>query len=104
MALAGGGVPHLDSIVIAATGNLLAIWTEGNTVDRPIQRSIVSKHHTFENTQESETAVTYLECPLNVESHFPVPEFQSLISLSKLPLAIVVPSGLHATDRTLRLR
>jgi hypothetical protein len=52
VALAGGGVPHLDSFVVAATGNLLAIWTDGNTVDSPIKRSIVSKHHTFENKQE----------------------------------------------------
>jgi hypothetical protein len=42
--------------------------------------------------------------PLSVVSESPVFVFQSLIVLSQLPLANVVPSGLHATDETLRLR
>jgi hypothetical protein len=53
VALARGGVPHLDSIVVAATGNLLAIWTEGNNLDIPIKRSIVSKHHTLHDSMTS---------------------------------------------------
>ncbi len=43
-------------------------------------------------------------CPLNVEWHSPVVVFQSLILLSQLPLAIVDPLELHATEVTLRLR
>jgi hypothetical protein len=44
------------------------------------------------------------ECPVNVEWHSPVVVFQSLILLSLLPLAIVDPLELHATEVTLRLR
>ena len=43
--------------------------------------------------------------PLSVvESESPGVTFQTLIVLSQLPLANVVPSKLHATDETLRLR
>ena len=41
-------------------------------------------------------------CPLSVASHWPVFAFHSLTVLSSLPLAIRVPSGLHATDLTLQ--
>jgi hypothetical protein len=44
----------------------------------------------------------HFECLLSVDSHWPVFEFQSLTLLSRLPLDIFVPSGLHATQRTLR--
>ena len=46
---------------------------------------------------------TYPECPLRVNTHWPVLVFQILIVLSPLPLA-TLPSGLHATEDTLRLR
>jgi hypothetical protein len=39
--------------------------------------------------------------PSNFDAHWPVCVFQTLIVLSSLPLAIIVPSGLHATDLTL---
>jgi hypothetical protein len=42
------------------------------------------------------------ECPLNVESHFPVLTFQIFTVLSSLPLAKDAPSGLQTTDSTLR--
>jgi len=45
-------LPDFDGAVVAATGYLIAIWTEGNTRDRPVKSSIVSTHHTFENKQE----------------------------------------------------
>jgi hypothetical protein len=41
------------------------------------------------------------ECPVKVDAHWPVCALQSLIVLSSLALAMVVPSGLHATDLTL---
>ena len=44
------------------------------------------------------------ESTVNVEWHSPVVVFQSLILLSQLPLAIVDPLELHATEVTLRLR
>jgi hypothetical protein len=47
--VAGVCVPNLDAVVLAATGNLLAIWAEANTPDFPVKCSIVSTHHTFEN-------------------------------------------------------
>ena len=97
-------LPDFDGAVVAATGNLLAIWTETNTRDRPVKSSIVSTHHTFENKKEKETAVTYAECPFNVDTHSRVMKLQIFTDLSLLPLAILVPSGLHATDQTLRLR
>jgi hypothetical protein len=43
-------------------------------------------------------------CPVNVQWHSPVVVFQSWILLSQLPLAIVEPLELHATEVTLRLR
>ena len=113
MALAGGGVPHhhrqtkSDFVVPVASGNLVAIWTEGNTVDRPIKRSIVSKHHTFENTQESETEVTYSECPLSVDWHSKVsaePTAHIFTVSSSLPVVSLVPSLFHDTEWTLRFR
>ena len=42
------------------------------------------------------------ECPLRVESHFPVLTFQIFTDLSQLPLAKDAPPGLQATDVTLR--
>jgi hypothetical protein len=42
-------------------------------------------------------------CPLNVDRHLAVVAFQSLMVVSSLALADDVPSGLHATDQTLRL-
>jgi len=39
-----------------------------------------------------------------VESQYPDCESQILMVLSQLPLAICFPSGLHATERTLKLR
>jgi hypothetical protein len=48
------------------------------------------------------TDVTMCECPVNVDTHWPVCAFQTLIVLSLLPLAIFVPSGVHATDLTLQ--
>jgi hypothetical protein len=44
---------------------------------------------------------TYRACALRVDRQWPVSAFQSLIVLSSLPLANVVPSGLHVTDLTL---
>ena len=44
---------------------------------------------------------TYV-CPLNVEWHLPVVVFHTLIVLSTLPLANDAPSGLQATEKTLR--
>ncbi len=44
------------------------------------------------------------ECPLRVDSQLPVVAFQSLMVLSPLPEANVLPSGPHATDQTLTLR
>jgi hypothetical protein len=51
---------------------------------------------------EKHTELTVPLCPLNVESHFPVLTFQIFTVLSKLPLAKDAPSGLQATDSTLR--
>ena len=48
LALASRRLPDFRGSVAAATGNLLAIWTEANTKDRPGKFSIVSTHHTFE--------------------------------------------------------
>ncbi len=42
------------------------------------------------------------ECPVRVESHFPVLTFQTFTVLSSLPLATDAPSGLQTTDMTLR--
>ena len=42
-------------------------------------------------------------CPLRVDWQFPDCESQILMVLSLLPLAICFPSGLHATDWTLKL-
>jgi hypothetical protein len=41
--------------------------------------------------------LTSCECPLSVDSHVPVSTFQSLIVLSQLPVASLVPSGLKLT-------
>jgi hypothetical protein len=46
----------------------------------------------------------HCECPLNVEWHLPVVVFHTLMVLSALPLAKVTPSGLQATEKTLRLK
>ena len=104
LTVAGVCVPNLDAVVTAATGNLLAIWAEANTQDFPVKCSIVSTHHTFENKKQEETAVTYLECPLSVDTHCPVEASQILTVLSSLALARDLPSGLQTTERTLRLR
>ena len=45
-----------------------------------------------------------LEWPVSVDWQSPDSEFQILMVLSQLPLAICFPSGLHATDQTLNLR
>jgi hypothetical protein len=42
------------------------------------------------------------ECPVNVDSHFPVLTFQIFTVPSQLPLPSDSPSGLQATDVTLR--
>jgi hypothetical protein len=52
LTVAGVCVPNLDAVVLAATGNLLAIWAEANTQDFPVKCSIVSTHHTFEKKQQ----------------------------------------------------
>ena len=44
------------------------------------------------------------ECPVRVDWQSRDCESQILIVLSQLPLAICFPSGLHATDVTLKLR
>ncbi len=100
-------VPDSDGVVPAATGNLLAIRTETNTPDIPVTRSIVSTHHTFESKQEYETAVTYPECPFSVDWHSKVPAEPTahiFIVSSLLPVASLVPSLFHDTERTLRFR
>ena len=52
--------------------------------------------------EEKKKKKTYkLECPDNVDLQSPDCESQILAVLSKLPLAICFPSGLHATDMTL---
>ena len=61
---------------------MLAIWREANTPDRPVKYSIVSTHHTFEDKQEQKAAVTYPECPLNVDTHVPVDVCQLFTLLS----------------------
>ena len=62
------------------------------------------ENHKIEKKEEKEKKSHRSECPLNVEWHSPVVVFQSLILLSQLPLAIVDPLELHATEVTLRLR
>ena len=47
--------------------------------------------------------ITYL-CPVSVDWQSPDCKSQILMVLSSLPLAIWFPSGLHATDQTLKLR
>ena len=47
--------------------------------------------------------VAYL-CPVSVDWQSPDRESQILMVLSRLLLAICFPSGLHATDSTLKLR
>jgi len=44
------------------------------------------------------------ECPVRVDWQSPDCESQILNVWSKLPLAIFFPSGLHATEKTLKLR
>ena len=43
------------------------------------------------------------ECPITVDWQSPDCESQILMVLSQLPLAICFPSGLHATEKTLKL-
>ena len=50
------------------------------------------------------TDMTKSQCPFNVDWHFPVHVSQILTLWSLLPLATCLPSGLHATDKTLRFR
>jgi hypothetical protein len=45
-------LPYLDGIVPAATSNLFAVRTEGNTRDIAVKSSKVSTQHTLENKQE----------------------------------------------------
>ena len=45
-------LPNLYAVVVAATSNMFAVLTEGNTRDSPVKCSKVSTHHTFENKQE----------------------------------------------------
>ncbi len=40
-------LPNSDALVPAATSNLFAVWTEGNTRYVTVKCSIVSTHHTF---------------------------------------------------------
>ena len=51
LASASRRLPDFDRTVSAATGNLLAIWTETNTKDKPVKSSIASTHYMFENKQ-----------------------------------------------------
>ncbi len=46
----------------------------------------------------------WAECPLSVDTHVPVDVSQIFTLVSLLPLATFVPSGDHATDKTLRFR
>jgi len=53
-------------------------------------------------TREKKIEKTYqLECPVSVESQWPVEMSQILTVLSKLPLATSLPSGEKATELTL---
>ena len=54
-------LPNFNAVVPAAASNMFAVLTEGNTRNPAVKCSIVSTHHTFENKQEKETAVTYFE-------------------------------------------
>jgi len=56
-------------------------------------------------TREKKIEKTYrLECPVRVDWQSPDCASQILMLLSELPLAICFPSGLHDTDKTLKLR
>jgi len=55
--------------------------------------------------REEKIEKTYrFECPVSVDWHSPDCESQILMVSSTLPLAIFLPSGLHATEETLKLR
>ncbi len=43
--------PNFYTVVKAATGHVFTIWTETNAVNKPVKRSIVSTHHTFETSR-----------------------------------------------------
>jgi hypothetical protein len=51
VALPSRHFPNFHAFVVAATGHVFTIWAETNTVDRPVKRSIVSRHHTFEKSR-----------------------------------------------------
>ncbi len=51
VALPSRRFPNFHAFVVAATGHVFTIRAETNTVDRPVKRSIVSTHHTFETSR-----------------------------------------------------
>jgi hypothetical protein len=51
VALPSRRFPNFHAVVVAATGHVFTIRAETNTVDRPVKRSIVSTHHTFETSR-----------------------------------------------------
>jgi len=94
-------VPNLDGSINAAAGNLLSIGSPRHRKDPVFVRS----QYTNQQKQRGEKLQkTYIpELPLSVDWQIPDCKSQILMVVSLLPLAICFPSGLHATERTLKL-
>jgi len=100
-------VPNLDGIVHTAAGNFFSIGAPRHREDPDVVRSqdtnqqkLRGKHLGKKNLEKK----TYgSECPVRVESQWPVEMSQILTVLSLLPLATSLPSGEKATELTLRL-
>ena len=87
---------------MAAAGNLLSIGAPRHRADPVI---VIVRTRINKNKEDTLEKNTYIfECPVRVDWQSPDRESQILMVVSQLPLAICFPSGLHATDLTLKLR
>ena len=94
-------VPNLDGCVSATAGNLLSIGAPRHGLDPEIARSHDTNRQKQRGTNLKKKNYRF-ECPVSVDWQSPDCESQILVS-SPLLLAICFPSGLHATEETLRL-
>ena len=94
-------VPNLDGHVIATAGNLLSVGAQRHRPNTVIARNQYTNQQKKEVKNGKKTY--FSECPNSIDWQSPDCESQILMVLSSLQLAMCFPSGLHATDLTLKL-
>jgi hypothetical protein len=101
LALTSANVPDFDGVVVAAASDKFAVRRKSDGVDTVIETSQHMQHTGREKDHQKKTYS--LKWPVRVDWQSPDCESQILMVQSPLPLAICFPSGLHATEKTLRL-